>query len=87
MKNPLSILQALHSFFYGGICSYTESCDARRRSASVLRCAAQQLRPQGDPAVPRPGEDADVSGIDRGVDDVLTVRVIVEISLEHLEGE
>lgn len=87
MKNPLSILQALHSFFYGGTCRYTESCDAQRRSTSVLRCAAQQLRPQGDPAVPRPREDADVPGINRRVDDVLTVRVVVEIPLEHLRGK
>lgn len=86
MKTPLSILQALHSFFYGGTFSYAESCDASWRSASVLRCAAQQLRPQGDPAVPRPREDADVPGVDRRVDDVLTVCVVVKISLEHLKG-
>lgn len=64
-----------------------ESCEAWQSPASVLLCAAQQLRPQGDPAVPRPRDDADVPGVDWGVDDILTVSIIVEVSLEHLEDK
>jgi len=87
MKNPLSFLQALHSFFYKGTGRCTESCDAQWNPPSVLLRAAQQLWPQGDPAIPRPRDDADVPGVDRRVNDILPVCVIVKISLENLEGK
>lgn len=58
----------------------------RWEGGSVLSCTAQQLGPQGDAAVPRPGQDAHVPRVDRWIDDVLAVRVVVEVPLEHLWG-
>lgn len=58
----------------------------RWERGSVLGGAAQQLGPQGDAAVPRPGQDAHVPRVDRRVDDVLAVSVVVEIPLENLQG-
>lgn len=53
--------------------------------ASLFLCASQYLYAQSDPAVPRPREDPDDSGVDGRVYHVLSVRVIVEVPLEHLQ--
>lgn len=54
------------------------------RVSSLLLCAAQQLRPQRDPPIPGPRKDPYVPRVDRRVDDVFSVGVIVKIALEHL---
>lgn len=51
---------------------------------SLFLCASKYLYAQSDPAVPRPGEDPDQAGVDGRVYHVLSVRIVVEVPLEHL---
>lgn len=57
----------------------------KKEKASLFLCASQYLYAQSDPAVPRPREDPDEPGVDGRVYHVLSVRVIVEVPLEHLQ--
>lgn len=50
-----------------------------------LVVAAQQLHAQSDALVPLPGENAHVPGVERGLDDVLLVGVVVDVALEKLQ--
>lgn len=55
------------------------------KKASLFLCASQYLYAQSDPAVPRPREDPDEPGVDGRLYHVLSVRVVVEVPLEHLQ--
>lgn len=55
--------------------------------ASLFLCAPKYLYAQSDPAVPRPWEDPDQPGEDGRVYHVLSVRVVVEVPLEHLQQQ
>ena len=60
----------------------------RKRGVSVgLLFTAQELHPQGDALVPVPRQDADVSGVERGLEDVLFVNVVVAVAWEDLDRE
>lgn len=50
-----------------------------------LLAAAQQLQPQRDSLVPLPGQQADVAGEERRLEDVCFVDVVVAVSREDLQ--
>lgn len=50
-----------------------------------LLAAAQQLQPQRDSLVPLPGQQADVAGEERRLEDVRLVDVVVAVSREDLQ--
>lgn len=52
-----------------------------------LLVTAQQLHAQGDAPVPLPRQDADVSAVDRRIEDVLLVDVVVAVSWKNLAEE
>lgn len=54
------------------------------RGGAELLITAQQLHAQSDAPVPLPREDADVSSVDRRIEDVLLVDVIVAVSWKNL---
>lgn len=47
--------------------------------------AAQQLHAQGDPLVPLPGDHSHISGVERGLKQILLVAVVVNVALEKLQ--
>lgn len=53
-------------------------------ATSLFLCASEYFYTQSDPAVPRPGEDPDESGVDGRVYHVLSVCVVVKVPLKHL---
>lgn len=53
------------------------------RGARLL-AAAQQLQPQRDSLVPLPGQQADVAGEERRLEDVCLVDIVVAVSREDL---
>lgn len=52
-------------------------------SGSVV--AAQQFHAQSDALMPLPGDDSDVPGEERGLEDILLVAVVVDVALEELQ--
>lgn len=62
----------------------TKHCE---HSQSCLRLvvATEQLHAQSDALVPLPGEHAHVPGVERGLKDILLVRVVVDVALEKLQ--
>lgn len=50
-----------------------------------LFITAQQLHAQRDAPMPLPREDANISGVDRRIEDVLLVDVIVAVSRKNLK--
>lgn len=50
-----------------------------------LLVAAEQLHPQGDALVPLPRQDADVASVERRLEDVLPVNVVVAVSWKDLQ--
>lgn len=56
-----------------------------RKRTSLLLCASQYFYTQSDPAIPRPGQDPNEPSIDGWIYHVLSVCVVVEVPLEHLE--
>lgn len=62
-----------------------EKKETSGEKASLFLCASQYLYTQSDPAVPRPREDPDEPGVDGRLYHVLSVRVVVEVPLEHLQ--
>lgn len=50
----------------------------------VLLVTAQELHPHGDALVPLPGKDADEPAVDRRLEDVLFVNVVVAVARENL---
>lgn len=55
------------------------------RGGAELFAAAQQLQPQRDSLVPLPGQQADVAGEERRLEDVCFVDVVVAVSREDLQ--
>lgn len=55
------------------------------RRAPLLIVAAQQLHAQSDALVPLPGHHADVPGVERRLEEVLLVGVVVHVALEELQ--
>lgn len=51
----------------------------------VLVIAAQQLHAQSDALVPLPGDDSDVPGVERRLEQILLVGVVVDVTLEKLQ--
>lgn len=51
----------------------------------VLLITAQELHPKGDALVPLPRQEADVSAVERRLEDVLLVDVVVAVAREDLE--
>lgn len=49
--------------------------------------AAQQLHAKGDPLVPLPGDHSHVSGIERGLKQILLMAVVVHVALEKLQNK
>lgn len=47
--------------------------------------AAQQLHAQGDPLVPLPGDHSYISGVERGLKQILLMAVVVKVALEKLQ--
>lgn len=62
-----------------------EKKETSGEKASLFLCASQYLYAQSDAAVPRPREDPDEPGVDGRLYHVLSVRVVVEVPLEHLQ--
>lgn len=56
-------------------------------SRSALLVTAQKLDPQSDAFVPLPRQDADVAAVQRGLEDVLLVDVVVAVPGEDLDRE
>lgn len=52
-----------------------------------LFITTQQLHAQRDAPMPLPREDANISGVDRRIEDVLLVDVIVAVSRKNLKEE
>lgn len=52
---------------------------------SFLVIAAQQLHAEGDALVPLPGDDSDISGVERGLKQILLMGVVVSVALEKLQ--
>lgn len=50
-----------------------------------LLVAAEELHPQGDALVPLPRQDADVASVERRLEDVLPVNVVVAVSWKDLQ--
>ncbi len=50
-----------------------------------LVITAQQLHAQSDALVPLPGDDSDVSSIERRLKQILLMGVVVDVSLEKLQ--
>lgn len=50
----------------------------------MLLVTAQQLHPKGDALVPLPGQDADVAAVERRLEDVLLVNVVVAVASKDL---
>lgn len=50
-----------------------------------LLVTAQQLHSQGDAPVPSPRQDADESGVERRLEQVLLVDIVVAVAREDLE--
>lgn len=57
------------------------------RSRAALLVTAEKLDSQSDAFVPLPRQDADVSAVERRLEDVLFVNVVVAVSREDLDGE
>lgn len=89
-----------HIFFTGCTVCFGQTAMAKKKKkkekveeekvgekASLLLRASKYLYAQSDPAVPRPGKDPDHPGVDGRVDHVLSVRVVVEVPLEHLRQQ
>lgn len=51
----------------------------------TLLVTAQKLHSQGDVVMPLPRQDADVSGVERRLKDVLFVNVVVAVAWENLK--
>jgi len=54
---------------------------------AALLVTAQQLHPQRDALVPLPRQDADVAAVERRLQEVLLVDVVVDVAREDLQGE
>lgn len=50
-----------------------------------LLVAAEELHPQGNALVPLPRQDADVASVERRLEDVLPVNVVVAVSWKDLQ--
>lgn len=53
----------------------------------VLVIAAQQLHAQSDALVPLPGDDSDVPGVERRLEQILLVGVVVDVTWEKLQRD
>lgn len=51
----------------------------------MLLVTAQKLHSQGDVVMPLPRQDADISGVERRLKDVLFVNVVVAVAWENLK--
>lgn len=60
---------------------------SRRRGVfrAELLVAAEELHPYGDALVPLPRQDADVASVERRLEDVLPVNVVVAVSWKDLQ--
>lgn len=52
---------------------------------ATLLVTAQKLHSQGDVVMPLPRQDADISGVERRLKDVLFVNVVVAVAWENLK--
>lgn len=59
----------------------------RRRRRVELLIAAEELDSQSDAFVPLPWQDAHVSAVQRRLEDVLLVNIVVAVPQEDLERE
>lgn len=59
----------------------------RRRRRAELLVAAEELDSQSDAFVPLPRQDAHVSAVQRRLEDVLLVNVVVAVPREDLARE
>ena len=51
---------------------------------SFIAPTDEQLHPDGDPSVPRPGDEPEEASVYGGLDGVLLGSLVVRVALEHL---